>query len=104
MTDNYYWCAECSKPIEGDDIDARHSTPDGEDCHAGCCPTCEIEKKYLSDPSQCPVCSSYSLTVQGDQHEDHGYYATLSCDDCGAEWTENYNLTGITIHKGRQYS
>lgn len=38
-----YWCAICERPIEGDDIDARHSTVDGEDCHEGCCVICALE-------------------------------------------------------------
>lgn len=37
-----YECAVCDRPIMGDDVDARHSLPDGEDCHAGCCPDCEV--------------------------------------------------------------
>lgn len=38
-----YWCAICEKPIEDDDVDARHSTVDGEDCHEGCCVICALE-------------------------------------------------------------
>jgi hypothetical protein len=36
----HYFCAVCFEPIEGQDIDNRHSTPDGDDCHEACCPEC----------------------------------------------------------------
>lgn len=32
-----YVCSVCDKPIIDED---PHSTPEGEDCHAGCCSTC----------------------------------------------------------------
>jgi hypothetical protein len=35
-----YWCGVCLEqidPAEGD----IHSLPNGEDCHAECCPECE---------------------------------------------------------------
>ena len=35
-----YFCAVCHQYIVGDDIADMHSTPDGEDCHAECCPAC----------------------------------------------------------------
>jgi len=40
--DCYYWCVVCDSCIEGDDIEVRHTAPDGlNDCHEACCPTCE---------------------------------------------------------------
>ena len=33
-----YFCEVCHQPIVGPDIDERHTTDDGEDCHAACCP------------------------------------------------------------------
>lgn len=37
---SYYICDVCRFPIEGDDIDFRHSLDNGEDCHDHCCPVC----------------------------------------------------------------
>lgn len=42
--DDYYQCAECDQPIEGDDVDRRHTTTNGADCHESCCPICEGDK------------------------------------------------------------
>jgi hypothetical protein len=39
---SYYVCAECGEPIEGADVEDRHSTPAGEDCHATCCLVCYL--------------------------------------------------------------
>lgn len=41
-----YFCVECETPIEGDDIDARHTrSADGEDVHARCCQECLTDRK-----------------------------------------------------------
>lgn len=42
-TTAYYWCAVCTDPIIGDDIDARHSDYDGNDVHVACCPVCRSD-------------------------------------------------------------
>lgn len=42
---SYYHCDVCDLSIEGDDIENRHSLDNGEDCHAGCCPTCPTTKE-----------------------------------------------------------
>jgi len=47
---SYYICGVCDLAIEGYDIENRHSLDNGEDCHAGCCPTCEIV---------CEVCDAH---------------------------------------------
>ena len=39
----YYMCGVCDQPITGDDIDDRHSTTGGDDCHARCCESCIAE-------------------------------------------------------------
>lgn len=43
-----YWCAECDSPIEGADIEDRHSREDGEDVHERCCQSCHPKAKCLS--------------------------------------------------------
>lgn len=40
-----YWCAVCETEILSADAENRHSTPDGEDCHASCCSEC-AEKRF----------------------------------------------------------
>ena len=35
-----YWCSECGKPITGEQVDERHTSPDGEDVHAEGCEAC----------------------------------------------------------------
>jgi len=40
-------CAVCGEPIEGDDVENRHTMPnDGEDCHQKCCPVCNLVEGY----------------------------------------------------------
>lgn len=43
-----YICEVCEQPIVGDDIDGRHSTASGEDCHALCCEEClpQIQRNF----------------------------------------------------------
>lgn len=43
-----YFCTICEQPIHGDDIDNRHSTASGEDCHAQCCEQCfpQIQRAF----------------------------------------------------------
>lgn len=41
---DYGTCPVCGKPMvfeAGESVDL-HSMPDGSDCHAECCPTCEV--------------------------------------------------------------
>lgn len=42
---SYYYCYECGQPIEGDDIEARHTALDGvEDVHEACCRICHPDE------------------------------------------------------------
>lgn len=43
-----YFCDICDQPITGDDIEDRHSTINGEDCHAQCCDQCfpQIQRNF----------------------------------------------------------
>jgi hypothetical protein len=48
----YYWCAVCHEEITGTDIENRHSTEEGEDCHEKCCVSCGIaEAEWLNNPN-----------------------------------------------------
>ena len=47
--------------------------------------------------SQCPECKSENNYVSDGPYLD-GFgdmYLTMSCDDCGAEWREEYAITQI---------
>jgi hypothetical protein len=48
-----YFCEVCHQPITGADIEDRHSTPDGEDCHRACC----------TDPAHGPPECRYTYTT-----------------------------------------
>ena len=49
-----YFCEVCHQPITGDDIEDRHTAPDGEDCHAACCPRCSAPKyRYTYSTGRC---------------------------------------------------
>lgn len=54
-----YECYVCDLPIVGDDIDARHSLPDGEDCHEACCPNCGdvLDLDYDNKGFPCEDCT-----------------------------------------------
>ena len=50
----------------------------------------------------CPCCRSVAIT--GDSVEINGDQAfqDVSCDDCQAEWTDQYKLSGFSLAQGSQ--
>lgn len=42
--------------------------------------------------TKCPVCQSDSITGYGVEIDENGATQHVSCDDCGAEWTDVYKL------------
>jgi hypothetical protein len=53
-------------------------------------------------PSGCPVCHAESDRVDyGSINVDSDTASQeATCGACGAEWSENYTFSGISLHKG----
>ena len=92
-----YTCEVCDKAITGDDIEARHSTASGGDCHAECCPLCEAEKRYLDNPRVCPMCGSDAIHPVHEAYDHGAFFVDIECHTCEAGWSEVYKMTGISI-------
>lgn len=57
--------------------------------------TREHDIKYLEYPDNCPICDSDNINGG---HIEAGYtsaWRDVSCLNCGAKWTELFELTGI---------
>ena len=53
------------------------------------------EQEYVyKQGAVCPVCGSANLTVDNMDVDGAEGSQPVSCDDCGREWTDNYQLTG----------
>ena len=61
----------------------------------------KLKQKYLNNPDKCPICNSTNIT--GD-HFEAGHsdsWRAVSCNDCGASWTEVFGLKNIeNVTKG----
>ncbi len=61
----------------------------------------QVQAYLKSDGQECPFCSSDQITsftspeVQGAK-----VYQDVECDDCGASWTDEYALSGLTFVLG----
>jgi len=55
------------------------------------------ERDYLKHPSVCPYCGSYELEVKAFNTTSRGKGANqaVECDNCEANWTALWTLTGF---------
>ena len=63
------------------------------------------EKNYVMDAGcHCPICFSENIIQDGNILVEDGLGTCYcSCNDCFGNWTEAWNLTGITaIHTGEK--
>jgi hypothetical protein len=53
--------------------------------------------QYVEKPSCCPVCSSHNTQRDGGYYsaEQFKVHGTLGCNDCNAQWSEVYELSGF---------
>lgn len=57
-----------------------------------------IKEQYLADPSKCPFCKNISLDVRNDvEITERTIYKTIGCPICKEVWTEEFNLTNISL-------
>ena len=54
-----------------------------------------LDDKYLEYPDNCPVCDSDNINGGHIDAGDISAWRDVCCLDCGAEWTERFELTGI---------
>jgi len=54
------------------------------------------DKKYLEYPNNCPICDSDNISGAPIDAGDNAAWREVSCLDCGAEWTERFELTGLS--------
>jgi len=59
--------------------------------------TPEQKKYYIEHRGRrCPVCHTYEISAKPDSEGFEGGIAEdVSCDECGAQWTDIYTLTGV---------
>jgi len=55
-----------------------------------------LTDRYLADPTSCPYCGSGHLLPDDWQH-DLTVTCRVTCCECGASWSERYQLTTITL-------
>ena len=63
--------------------------------------TIEQRKYYLAHGGvRCPICRGQNFTDVHQQTEDAGYIWQLwRCDDCDAEWTDEFTLTNVWLEE-----
>jgi hypothetical protein len=54
------------------------------------------QSEYKNKPNHCPSCSSDMCEGEGVTIETGIAYQSVGCNDCGAEWVDNYELKGYT--------
>jgi hypothetical protein len=58
-----------------------------------------IQDKYLKSGGRgCPLCGGENISAERISADCEYAWAIASCDDCPAEWTDLYTLTGVEIH------
>lgn len=59
--------------------------------------TKEQKEKYLEGGgNQCPVCLSGDIAAGEFNTDDSLVWRKVECEDCGAEWDDEYRLVGIS--------
>lgn len=63
--------------------------------------TLEQRKYYLAHGGvRCPICRGQNFTDVHQQTEDAGFiWQVWRCDDCDAEWTDEFTLTNVWLEK-----
>jgi len=55
-------------------------------------------KKYIKDDTSCPFCESIKIVPEDAISTDlKGASQHIACHNCGAEWYDQYTLTGISV-------
>lgn len=54
---------------------------------------------YIKSPNKCPLKECRSDDITGSSVEIDGAFATqeVTCNECGAEWEDTYQLASFTI-------
>lgn len=52
-------------------------------------------EQYLKKPGYCPACESKNTRQDGEYFEKSKFHRYIGCDDCNAQWTEVYELSGF---------
>jgi len=55
------------------------------------------ERYYLTHSSCCPICDSENISAGSIDMGDDSAWQSVTCMECGAEWTDIYNLIGVDI-------
>lgn len=58
--------------------------------------TAQVEKYIASGGVICPACGSHDIGGASIGVEAGHAFQNVSCNDCGADWTDEYILTSIT--------
>ena len=56
----------------------------------------EQKRRYIAvKGTRCPYCGSQDVTVSDMQADGDTAWQAVTCDNCGKNWTDNYNLSDI---------
>ena len=56
-------------------------------------------KTYIENDSRCPWCNSSNIFGFQFKFEERLIYQSIECNDCKAEWEDEYTITGISYDK-----
>lgn len=51
--------------------------------------------RYVKNDTRCPFCGSSNLEGHGAEIDGSGASQDISCNSCGEEWTDLYQLVGV---------
>jgi formate dehydrogenase maturation protein FdhE len=57
--------------------------------------TYEAKHEYMRNPDHCPYCKSQELWAEHTEHDTHGAWRLVKCQDCSKDWREVFTFTRI---------
>lgn len=57
------------------------------------------KRKFIVAPGTCPLCGSTNVSYEGSDSNENVISYDCGCDDCGAMWCEDYELTFCGVSK-----
>lgn len=56
----------------------------------------DIQMRYIKHPFFCPFCESQNIVAVTNAETEHDFATqVIGCDDCGNNWVDVYQLSGI---------
>jgi len=55
------------------------------------------QEEYINSSSHCPFCGSTEINAGHMEVDGKDAWCKVECDNCGAQWQDNYKLTGYEV-------